>query len=66
LTVFWKLDIICNLTVNFVGFHKFLAEYTVHNLISDHPGRACLPHWCCQTVLPDGSLAQSTEELGRW
>jgi len=21
-----------------------------------HPDRACLPHWCCRTVLPDGVI----------
>jgi len=23
-----------------------------------HPPMACLPHWCCWTVLPDGAIQQ--------
>jgi len=28
----------------------------VYRAQSGHSPRACLPHWCCRTVLPDGAI----------
>jgi len=39
------------MAVNLAGFRNCLAEYTVAYTVC-HPAMACLPHWCCWTVLP--------------
>jgi len=46
-------NIICNLT----GFVN-VWQNTVHRAQSGHLPWACLPHWCCRTVLPDDVILQ--------
>ena len=53
LVLFVILNIISNLEVNLAGFRNVWRNTPCPVC---HPAMACLPHWCCWKVLPDGVI----------
>jgi len=55
--LFVAVYIVCNLA----GFHKCFGR--IYRAQSGHPVRACLPHWRCRAVLPDGLILRHFSKI---
>jgi len=54
-------SIICNLAVNLAGFRD-VGQNTPCPVC--HPAMACLPYWCCWTMVPDGVIQHNFYKNG--